>query len=111
MRNLTLIKCKLWFELQVKKHFSRYVSNDAQEGEVWFDSNGLPLKWHFPIGWLSSICFQLRYLSSTFLRQNVIFLFSGVLFEMTKREDELPWCITIHFSKFPDDVLFRCPNR
>lgn len=38
------------FKLQVKKHFSRYVSNDAQEGEVWFDSNGLPLKWHFPIG-------------------------------------------------------------
>lgn len=30
---------------------------------------------------------------------------------MTKREGELPWCITIHFSKFPDDVLFRCPNR
>lgn len=35
----------------------------------------------------------------------------GVLFEMTKREGELPWCITIHFSKFPEDVLFRCPNR
>lgn len=38
-------------------------------------------------------------------------LFLGVLYELTKRDDELPWCITIHFSKFPEDVLFRCPNR
>lgn len=35
---------------QVKKHFSRFVSNEAQEGEVWFDCNGIPLKWHYPIG-------------------------------------------------------------
>ncbi|XP_055326884.1 autophagy protein 5 isoform X2 [Sitodiplosis mosellana] len=68
---------------KVKKHFSRFVSNEAQEGEVWFDSNGLPLKWHYPI---------------------------GVLYELTKLT-ELPWCITIHFSKFPEEILFRCPNR
>lgn len=36
---------------------------------------------------------------------------SGVLYELTKQDDELPWTITIHFSKFPEEILFRCPNR
>lgn len=74
-----------YINFQVKKHFSRFVSNDAQEGEVWFDCNGTPLKWHYPI---------------------------GVLFDLTMREDnDLPWILTIHFSKFPEEVLFHCPNR
>lgn len=28
----------------------RFVSNESQDGEVWFDCNGTPLKWHYPIG-------------------------------------------------------------
>lgn len=74
---------------------------------MWFDSNGIPLKWHYPIG----MCLHLF---EKFQRQQIILNFqmiSGVLFELTKRDDELPWCITIHFSKFPEEILFRCPNR
>ena len=39
------------FLLQVRKHFSRFISTE-QDGEVWFDCNGVPLKWHYPIGML-----------------------------------------------------------
>lgn len=37
----------------------------------------------------------------------------GVLFDMYNVGDDstLPWCLTVHFTKFPDDVIFRCPNR
>ncbi|XP_037038701.1 autophagy protein 5 isoform X2 [Bradysia coprophila] len=71
---------------KVRKHFSRFVSNEHQDGEVWYDCNGTPLKWHYPI---------------------------GVLFDLTtSREDNaLPWCLTIHFTKFPEGVLIRCPNK
>lgn len=40
----------VFFVEQVKKHFTKYVSNEDLEGEVWFDFNGTPLKWHYPIG-------------------------------------------------------------
>lgn len=70
---------------KVRKHFLRFVSNELQDGEMWMDSNGTPLKWHYPI---------------------------GVLFDLLVGGDAiLPWPITVHFSKFPEDVLFRCPNK
>lgn len=93
------------FIAKVKKHFSRYISNENQEGEVWFDCNNTPLKWHYPIGNTSLV-----YVSK---QLNLIALsFLGVLYDLTMREnEELPWTITIHFSKFPEEILFHCPNR
>lgn len=44
---MTFLIC---FRLQARKHFARFVTNTVQDGEVWFDCNGIPLKWHFPIG-------------------------------------------------------------
>uniref|UniRef100_A0A8D8GL79 Autophagy protein 5 n=1 Tax=Culex pipiens TaxID=7175 RepID=A0A8D8GL79_CULPI len=35
---------------KVRRHFLRVVSNELQDGEMWMDSNGTPLKWHYPIG-------------------------------------------------------------
>ncbi|EAA05542.4 autophagy protein 5 isoform X2 [Anopheles stephensi] len=70
---------------KVRKHFLRFVSNELQDGEMWMDSNGTPLKWHFPI---------------------------GVLYDLLVGTDgTLPWHVTVHFSKFPDDILIRCPNK
>nr|XP_036215626.1 autophagy protein 5 isoform X2 [Bactrocera oleae] len=34
---------------KVKKYFSRYISLEQQDGNVWFDYNGIPLKLHYPI--------------------------------------------------------------
>ncbi|XP_050090639.1 autophagy protein 5 [Anopheles aquasalis] len=70
---------------KVRKHFLRFISNELQDGEMWLDSAGTPLKWHHPI---------------------------GVLYDLLIGTDgTLPWHITVHFSKFPDELLISCPNR
>lgn len=36
----------------------------------------------------------------------------GVLYDLTHREDEgLPWRLTIHFTKFPEDVLVKFSTK
>lgn len=46
--------------------------------------NGAPLKWHFPV---------------------------GLLYDIFVTEDALPMQVTVHFKKFPDDLLIRFPNK
>lgn len=66
---------------KVKKHFQRFIES---EDEVWFSYNEIPLKWHIPI---------------------------GLLFDLLVTDDALPWQITVNFKKYPEDVLFKCPNK
>lgn len=51
---------------------------------MWLDFNGLPLKWHYPI---------------------------GVLYDLSSSDIQLPWNITVHFSKFPERDILHCPSR
>ncbi|KAM7342453.1 autophagy protein 5 [Cochliomyia hominivorax] len=69
---------------KVKKYFSRFISTDQQDGNVWFDYNGTPLKLHYPI---------------------------GILHDLMTDDDSQPWCLTIHFSKFPEDVLVKFDSK
>lgn len=46
--------------------------------------NGTPLKWHFPV---------------------------GLLYDIFVTDDTLPMQVTVHFKKFPDDLLIRFPNK
>jgi autophagy-related protein 5 len=64
----------------VKEYFSSWAP--ATIDELWFDYNGIPLKWHYPV---------------------------GVLYDLYSNE-ELPWTITVHFREFPVAQLLRCPN-
>jgi autophagy-related protein 5 len=52
---------------------------------VWFEYNGVPLKWHYPV---------------------------GVLFDLIIDDPStaLPWPLTVHFHGFPSAELMRCPN-
>ncbi|XP_075227951.1 autophagy protein 5 [Lycorma delicatula] len=69
---------------KVRKHFLRYVHQDKHEAEMWLEFNGLPIKWHYPI---------------------------GVIFDINKADIELPWNITVHFDKFPEHEILHCSNR
>lgn len=52
---------------------------------MWLEFNGIPIKWHFPI---------------------------GLLFDLhMAQEVQLPWNIIVHFDKFPENVIFRCHNK
>ena len=35
---------------KVKKYFSKFVSDDSINGDVWFSFHGNPVKLHLPIG-------------------------------------------------------------
>ncbi|CAO1396232.1 unnamed protein product [Diamesa hyperborea] len=73
---------------KVRKHFQKYISNQDAENEMWFSFNKkgtqIPLKWHYPI---------------------------GLLFDLLVTDETLPWSLSVHFTKFPEDTLFKCPNK
>ncbi|XP_066586147.1 autophagy protein 5 [Prorops nasuta] len=68
---------------KVKKHFMRHIQeNDKQE--MWLEFNGIPLKWHYPI---------------------------GVLLDIYANDIQLPWTIVVHFNNFPENALIHCNNK
>ncbi|KAF7226699.1 autophagy protein 5 [Nothobranchius furzeri] len=67
---------------KVKKHFLKVMK--AEDVEMWFEYEGTPLKWHYPV---------------------------GVLFDLHASNTVLPWSITVHFKSFPDQDLLHCPSN
>uniref|UniRef100_UPI00358F3975 autophagy protein 5-like isoform X1 n=2 Tax=Myxine glutinosa TaxID=7769 RepID=UPI00358F3975 len=62
---------------KVLRHFHKALkAEDA--GDVWFDFEGTPLKWHYPV---------------------------GLLFDLYATNSSLPWNITVHFKGYPQDEL------
>ncbi|KAI9492838.1 autophagy protein Apg5-domain-containing protein [Zychaea mexicana] len=55
---------------------------DLTHTDVWYDYQGEPLKWHYPI---------------------------GLLYDMSGSKDR-PWHITVHFQNFPTDKLLMTPS-
>eukprot|EP00966_Prymnesium_polylepis_P180661 4184315-Prymnesium_polylepis.1 len=64
----------------VRQHFEPFAP-PMGGGEVWYDHDGVPLRWQLPV---------------------------GVLFDLVAGEQqraELPWRLTVHFQSFPSDRL------
>ncbi|KAL5010532.1 hypothetical protein ScPMuIL_012837 [Solemya velum] len=68
---------------KVYRHFSRCIDQEKLD-EMWLEYEGLPIKWHYPI---------------------------GLLFDLLAGDEVLPWSITVHFQNFPRDELLHCPNK
>uniref|UniRef100_A0A7N4NYU9 Autophagy protein 5 n=1 Tax=Sarcophilus harrisii TaxID=9305 RepID=A0A7N4NYU9_SARHA len=68
---------------KVKKHFQK-VMRQEDISEIWFEYEGTPLKWHYPI---------------------------GLLFDLLASNTALPWNITVHFKSFPEKDLLHCPSK
>ena len=35
----------------------------------------------------------------------------GLLYDLMVSNRELPWQITVHFDKYPDNKLLKCPDK
>ncbi|XP_069462682.1 autophagy protein 5 isoform X3 [Ambystoma mexicanum] len=68
---------------KVRKHFQKGMRPE-DIGEIWFEYEGTPLKWHYPI---------------------------GLLFDLHASNTALPWNITVHFKNFPEKDLLHCPSK
>jgi len=62
------------------QQFQPFATKGGEGDDIWFESNGIPLKSHYPI---------------------------GVLFDMYTTNGSLPWVVTVHFRNFPSDKLIR----
>ncbi|XP_065184214.1 autophagy protein 5-like [Sycon ciliatum] len=69
---------------KVKRHFQKHVQATEGNQEMWFEFDGQPLKWHIPV---------------------------GLLFDLLAHRSMLPWNIIVHFSRFPEEELLRCPSE
>ena len=59
---------------------------DKPETEMWLSYNGIPLKWHLPIGVIMDLYND-------------------------NNEFQLPWNIVVHFHNFPSQIIMQCPNK
>jgi len=79
---------------RVQRYFQRYATADKSSasvavptGDVWLeDDNGLPVRWHYPVGVLYDLAAQSSSVSS-------------------------PWQLTVHFCNFPEHDLIRFSCR
>lgn len=74
-----------YFPLVIDKVFVHFqkASNQDDSKDMWLENNGQPLKWHYPI---------------------------GVLYDLYG-SNQLPWNLTVHFKKFPENEVIRCHGR
>uniref|UniRef100_A0A061QUM4 Autophagy protein 5 n=1 Tax=Tetraselmis sp. GSL018 TaxID=582737 RepID=A0A061QUM4_9CHLO len=66
-------------------HFQHVLQPNANTLAAWFDFEGAPLKWQFPVGVLYDLCHP--------------------------GHRNLPWHLTIHYGDFPSQVLLRCDTE
>ncbi|CAG2110262.1 unnamed protein product, partial [Medioppia subpectinata] len=71
-----------YFPLVLEKALKHLLREKRETGDLWLESDGTPLKWHYPV---------------------------GVLFDLLGAC--IPWTVTIHFRHFPEHQLVRCQSR
>lgn len=85
---------------------SKLIYPDVQPSDVWLSYEGVPLKWHYPLGLLYDLYSgaEPAYPPDS----------SSPPPKNDSNEDErklLPWRLTVHFSDFPSEQLVRLDNE
>ncbi|KAH8700291.1 putative autophagy protein Apg5 [Talaromyces proteolyticus] len=96
------------------------INHETQSHSGWFSFEGVPLKWHYPLGLLYDIYSGAEPVSrATLTEQNMTqsVILGGIKPNQPSGEDSdqdgsskpgpLPWRLTLHFENWPDDDLVR----
>ncbi|KAL0583641.1 hypothetical protein ABG067_006454 [Albugo candida] len=68
---------------------SIHLGNALKPNQVWFDHEGIPLKWHYPVG----------------------VLFDLFLTERNQQKPRCPWKLGVHFHSFPNRMVLPLENE
>ena len=85
---------------------SSLIHPDVQPHEAWLSFEGIPLKWHYPLGLLYDLISGAEPVDLERQRKADLAA-SQITVETSSGTTPLPWTLTVHFTDYPDDQLIQ----
>lgn len=82
------------------------IDPDVQAHESWLSFEGVPLKWHYPLGLLYDLFSGAEPVNFDAQRRNDL-VTSQVTVETASGTSPLPWRLTVHYTDYPYDQIIQ----
>lgn len=85
---------------------SSLINPEASAHEAWLSFEGVPLKWHYPLGLLYDLFSGAEPINFEAQRREDVTA-SQATVEATSGTTPLPWKLTVHYTDYPDTQLIQ----